>query len=245
MPVCTAPSDPHASPPAPPTACCASSRAPLVGRPAAFWTTTWAASFPASTAPSIDPRYFCAVQSPARTKLRMGVSCDGRYLPMPGRAAYTDRGTRTTENLRSAAFPCAVPSPPRAVRASGAISSGNRNASSATAASMISSSDFFSQSTPPEPASGEHGANTSSSIEQSLAYSRHERDMSAYTERRSERLKARPSSDDASLRSNQSCRLMTGMPRNARNGAKKCAAAPSSHAGGVSLLKTSTGTDET
>mmetsp|Transcript_13106 Transcript_13106/g.43343 ORF Transcript_13106/g.43343 Transcript_13106/m.43343 type:complete len:206 (-) Transcript_13106:739-1356(-) len=60
---------------------------PLVGWPAARSATTSAASLPASTAPSIEPRNFCEVQSPARVKRGMGVSCEGRYLLRPGMAA--------------------------------------------------------------------------------------------------------------------------------------------------------------
>ena len=47
------------------------------------------------------PKNFWEVQSPARVKLEMGVSWAGRYLLRPGMAAYTDRGVRTTANLRA------------------------------------------------------------------------------------------------------------------------------------------------
>ena len=75
----------------------------LWGRPVAWSTITSAASLPPRIAPSIEPRNFCDVQSPAITKLSMGVSCDGRYLLRPGMAAYTERGVFTTANLRSVA----------------------------------------------------------------------------------------------------------------------------------------------
>ena len=39
---------------------------------------------------------FWEVQSPASVKFGMGVFCDGRYLFLPGTAAYTLRGTLTT-----------------------------------------------------------------------------------------------------------------------------------------------------
>merc|ERR1712146_719710 len=67
-----------------------------VSTPAARLDTTSAASLPPSTAPSILPRNFCDVQSPARVKLGMGVFWEGRYLLRPGTAAYTDLGTFTT-----------------------------------------------------------------------------------------------------------------------------------------------------
>ena len=38
-------------------------------------------------APSMDPRNFCEVQSPAKVKLGIGVSWDGLYLFLPGIAA--------------------------------------------------------------------------------------------------------------------------------------------------------------
>ena len=59
----------------------------FVSRPIAVSTITSAASLPARMAPSIEPRNFCDVQSPASTKFEMGVSCDGRYLLRPGIAA--------------------------------------------------------------------------------------------------------------------------------------------------------------
>jgi hypothetical protein len=52
----------------------------------------------------MEPRNFCEVQSPARVKLGMGVSCEGRYLFLPGIAAYTERGVFTTAYLSSLAL---------------------------------------------------------------------------------------------------------------------------------------------
>eukprot|EP00967_Tisochrysis_lutea_P131479 scaffold228591_cov32-Tisochrysis_lutea.AAC.5 len=48
---------------------------------------TSAASLPARTAPSIEPRNFCDVQSPARVNPLIGVSWEGLYLLRPGIAA--------------------------------------------------------------------------------------------------------------------------------------------------------------
>lgn len=59
----------------------------LVGMPAALSDTTSAANLPASTAPSMLPRNFWLVQSPASVKLLMGVCWLGRYLLRPGTAA--------------------------------------------------------------------------------------------------------------------------------------------------------------
>ena len=67
---------------------------PLVGAPyTALSVTTSAASLPARTAPSMEPRNFWLVQSPASVKLEMGVAWEGRYLLRPGIAAYTERGS--------------------------------------------------------------------------------------------------------------------------------------------------------
>merc|ERR1719487_2163995 len=132
-------------------------------------------------APSIEPRYFCDVQSPASTRLGMGDSCDGRYLLRPGMAAYTERGTLTTANFLSLACPCGVCDAVAGQRGSLAISVGKSRASSPMVASMISSSDLAIQLVLP-PAIGEHGAKTSSSIDSvSEAYSLQQVDMSAYT----------------------------------------------------------------
>mmetsp|Transcript_2951 Transcript_2951/g.9980 ORF Transcript_2951/g.9980 Transcript_2951/m.9980 type:complete len:312 (-) Transcript_2951:1248-2183(-) len=139
---------------------------PLVGLPAARSATTSAASLPARTAPSMEPRNFWEVQSPASVKRSMGVCCDGRYLLRPGMAAYTDRGVLTTANLRRRALPAGPCFPVAGHRGSFAISVGKRRASSPMVASIMSSSDFPIQLVLP-PASLEHGANTSSSIERS------------------------------------------------------------------------------
>eukprot|EP00961_Rhodomonas_salina_P122053 1643332-Rhodomonas_salina.4 len=50
---------------------------------------TSAASLPARTAPSMEPRNFCEVQSPASVKLGIGVRCWGRNLLRPGGAEVT------------------------------------------------------------------------------------------------------------------------------------------------------------
>lgn len=55
-------------------------------------------------APSILPRNFCDVQSPAKVKLGIGVRWDGLYLFLPGMAAYTDRGVFTTAYFKSLAL---------------------------------------------------------------------------------------------------------------------------------------------
>mmetsp|Transcript_14279 Transcript_14279/g.35618 ORF Transcript_14279/g.35618 Transcript_14279/m.35618 type:complete len:239 (+) Transcript_14279:208-924(+) len=152
---------------------------PFVGMPRALSTMTSAASFPASTAPSIEPKNFCEVKSPARTKLLTGVSCEGRYLLRPGVAAYTERGTRTTACLTSLACPRGPCAAVAGHVGSRAISWGKRRASSPMAASTISSSDLAIQLTS-LPASGEQGAKTSSSIEASSeAYSAQQTDISA------------------------------------------------------------------
>ena len=115
--------------------------------------TTSAASLPASTAPSMDPKNFCDVQSPARVKLEIGVAWLGRYLFRPGIAAYTDLGVLTTACFRSLA-----PTPSGDL---GPISKGKSRSSSTIVASTISWLDLAIQLVLP-PASGEHGAKTSS-----------------------------------------------------------------------------------
>merc|ERR1719163_2297912 len=121
----------------------------------------------------------------------MGVSCDGRYLLRPGMAEYTERGTLTTANFLSRACPCGDCLDVLGQRGSLAISRGKRRASSPIVASIISSSVLAIQLVSP-PASGEHGAKTSSSIDaSSSAYSLHVVDMSAYTESSGEREKQR------------------------------------------------------
>mmetsp|Transcript_7632 Transcript_7632/g.28577 ORF Transcript_7632/g.28577 Transcript_7632/m.28577 type:complete len:209 (+) Transcript_7632:149-775(+) len=147
---------------------------PLVLAPyTALSVTTSAASLPASTAPSIEPKNFWLVQSPAKVKLEMGVLCDGRYLFRPGIAAYTDRGVLTTACFRKMApTPSGDPGP---------ISRGNKRSSSTIVASTISWLDLAIQLVLP-PAIGEHGANTSSSMDFSAsAYSLTHSLMSAYT----------------------------------------------------------------
>mmetsp|Transcript_64023 Transcript_64023/g.177635 ORF Transcript_64023/g.177635 Transcript_64023/m.177635 type:complete len:201 (-) Transcript_64023:1014-1616(-) len=117
-------------------------------------------------------------------------------------AAYTLRGTRTTADFRSFA-----PPPGRC----GPISVGKSRSSSFIVASTISSSVRFSQSTFP-PASGAHGAKTSSSIDLSSSlYSLQQVLMSAYTDSKGLRLKQRWSTF-RSFRSNHRWMLMTGMP---------------------------------
>mmetsp|Transcript_15542 Transcript_15542/g.37637 ORF Transcript_15542/g.37637 Transcript_15542/m.37637 type:complete len:502 (+) Transcript_15542:536-2041(+) len=177
---------------------------PLVGPPyAALSATTSAASLPASTAPSMDPRNFWLVQSPASVKLEMGVAWLGRYLLRPGMAAYTLRGVFTTACFSSTApTPSGDPGP---------ISSGNRRSSSSIVASMMSWLLLAIQLVLP-PASGEHGANTSSSMDLlGSKCSLHVVLMSAYTDSSGERLKHRWSMP-VSLRSNHMWMLITGMP---------------------------------
>mmetsp|Transcript_5192 Transcript_5192/g.10942 ORF Transcript_5192/g.10942 Transcript_5192/m.10942 type:complete len:201 (+) Transcript_5192:230-832(+) len=181
------------------------------GNPLARSLITSAASFPASVAPSIDPRNFCEVKHPHSVRLGMGVVWLGRYLLRPGMAAYTLRGTLTTENLRSLALPLGPWVAVAGHLSSCAISVGKRRDSSPMVASIISSSDLAIQLVLP-PASGEQGAKTSSIMDASgSAYSLQVMDMSAYTERRGEREKQRWSTP-SSFRSNHMCRLMTGMP---------------------------------
>merc|ERR1719387_1860162 len=107
----------------------------------------------------MDPRNFWLVQSPASVRFEIGVVCEGRNLFRPGIAAYTDRGTFTTALLTSFAPPPGAPGP---------ISVGNKRSSSFIVASTISWFDLAIQFTLP-PASGLHGANTSSSIDLSLS----------------------------------------------------------------------------
>merc|ERR1719261_11741 len=150
--------------------------------------TTSAASLPARMAPSIEPRNFWDVKQPQSEKLSMGDFWLGRYLFLPGIAAYTERGTRTTADFLSLA-----PSgnsgnaPPSKVRGfivpgywgSDAISVGNKRANSPIVAWIISSSLLAIQFVSP-PAMGEQGANTNSNILlSSSAYSLHVVDMSA------------------------------------------------------------------
>ena len=52
----------------------------------------------------MEPRNFWLVQSPARVKFGMGVRWLGRNLFLPGMAAYTDRGVRTTAYFNSFAL---------------------------------------------------------------------------------------------------------------------------------------------
>mmetsp|Transcript_41949 Transcript_41949/g.97314 ORF Transcript_41949/g.97314 Transcript_41949/m.97314 type:complete len:228 (+) Transcript_41949:553-1236(+) len=163
---------------------------------------------------------------------------------MPGTAAYTERGTRTTANLRKSARSPPAPSGLAAVRESGAISSGKRFANSPSAASTISSSEHFSQSRS-APASIVQGAKTISITPRPSAssYSRQLFDMSAYTESSGEREKANPSREEGRGRSNQSCTFITGIPFNGSIPSKNSAEAEagSSHLVGSRRLNTSTG----
>ena len=112
----------------------------------------------------------------------------GRYLFLPGIAAYTERGTRTTADfLNLAPSGNSGKAPPSKVRGfivpgywgSDAISVGNKRANSPIVAWMMSSSLLAIQFVSP-PAMGEQGANTNSNILlSSSAYSLHVVDMSA------------------------------------------------------------------
>jgi hypothetical protein len=91
-----------------PLAPATSSRPPALTKERALSLSFFYPSLPPSLSLSLPPspslslsQRACDVQSPASTKLGMGVSWLGRYLLRPGIAAYTDRGVFTTAYLRS------------------------------------------------------------------------------------------------------------------------------------------------
>ena len=64
-----------------------------------------AASLPARTAPPIEPRNFCCVQSPARTKFATGVAATAGTCPRRAARRHRPRPRARRANLRSAATP--------------------------------------------------------------------------------------------------------------------------------------------